>query len=213
MSFKRKDIEALGIEPDKVQILVDWHTETVRALQSQISDLEEKGSKIADVQAELDKVKKDLEAANDKIAAAEKDDYKGKYESVNTELELFKKEVATKEAATIKKTALTEQLKTAGYSDRATRLILRNGFADDVELDDDGKAKNLDDVIKSIQADSDFAGFTPKVSTTTATIDTPPANVGGGKAMTWDDIDKIKDIGERQKAMAENMKALGIPQN
>lgn len=213
MSFKRKDIEALGIEPDKVQILVDWHTETVRALQSQISGLEEKGDKLAEVQAELEQVKNDLKAANDKITAAEKDDYKGKYEALNAEMALMKDEAAAKATTDIKRAALQEQLKTAGYTETATSLILRNGFANDVELDEAGKAKNLDDVIKAIQADKDFSGFTPKVEETTVKLETPPANTGGGKAMSWEEIDKIKDVGERQKAMAENMAALGIATN
>ena len=211
MAFTRKYLAALGVEPEKIDEIMSAHVEVVNGLKSEIAESKDTADELAKVRAELEQTKNSLDEANNKIAAAEKDDYKGKYEATTAELELLKNETAAKEAATIKKTALTEQLKTAGYSDRATRLILRNGFADDVELDDDGKAKNLDDVIKAIQSDSDFAGFTPKVSTTTPTLDTPPANVGGVKAMTWEDIDNIKDIGERHKAMAENMKALGIP--
>ena len=90
-------------------------------------------------------------------------------------------------------------------------LIIRNGFADDIELGEDGKAKNLDDVIKNIQSDADFSGFTPEIKETKHTPANPPANAGSGKKpLTWEDIDKIKDIGERQQAMAENMDSLGI---
>ena len=80
----------------------------------------------------------------------------------------------------------------------------------DVEFGEDGKATNLEAVIKSIQDDKDFSGFTPKVTETTLQLENPPANSGGKKALTWDDIDKITDTKERQKAMAENMEALGI---
>ena len=211
MSFKRSDLVALGIEPEKIQTLIDWHMDTVKGLQAEIDKSKDSEEKLTKVQAELDKVKKDLESANNTIKTAEQDDYKGKYENVTAELEKLKNETAAKETATAKKTALKDKLKEAGYSDRAMNLIIRNGFADDIELGEDGKAKNLDDVIKNIQSDADFSGFTPEIKETKHIPATPPANAGGGKKpLTWEDIDKIKDIGERQQAMAENMDSLGI---
>lgn len=211
MSFKRSDLAALGIEPEKIQTLIDWHMETVKGLQAEIDRSKDTSDKLTEVQAELEQVKKDLSTANKTIAAAEKDDYKGKFETVSAELEKLKTEAAAKETATAKQTALKDKLKEAGYSDRAMSLIIRNGFANDVEIGEDGKATNLDDVIKSIQSDNDFSGFTPEIKETKHIPANPPANAGGGKKpLTWEDIDKIKDIGERQKAMAENMDSLGI---
>lgn len=210
MSFKRSDLAALGIEPEKIQTPIDWHSETVKGLQAKIAENEDNGDKLAKVQAELDKVKNDLEAANKAIAAAEKDNYKGKFETVTAELEMLKSETAAKETAATKQAALKEKLKEAGYSERAMNLIIRNGFAKDVELGEDGKPTNLETVISSIQADSDFSGFTPEVKETKHTPANPPANAGSKKQITWEDIDKIKDSGERQKAMAENAESLGI---
>ena len=211
MSFKRSDLAALGIEPEKIQTLIDWHMETVKGLQAEIDRSKDTNDKLTNVQAELDKVKKDLETANKTIETANKDDYKGKYENATAELEKLKTEYATKETVASKKSRLTEQLKAAGYSETATRLIVnRSDYASKIELDKDGKATNLDAVIKDIQADSDFSGFTPEIKETKHTPSNPPANTGGKKTLTWEDIDKIKDIGERQKAMAENMDSLGI---
>ncbi|MBP5379700.1 MAG: hypothetical protein J6Y64_09200 [Ruminococcus sp.] len=210
MSFKRSDLAALGIEPEKIQTLIDWHMETVKGLQAEIDKSKDNADKLTEVQAELEQVKKDLSTANKAIAAAEKDDYKGKYEAISAELEQFKSDAAAKETATAKQAALKGKLKEAGYSDRAMNLIIRNGFAKDVEIGEDGKATNLDDVIKSIQSDSDFSGFTPEVEETSHHPANPPANAGGKKALTWDDIDKITDTAERQKAMLENMESLGI---
>lgn len=211
MSFKRSDLAALGIEPEKIQTLIDWHSETVKGLQAKIAENEDNGDKLAKVQAELDKVKKDLATANQTIEAANKDDYKGKYENATAELEKLKTEYATKETVASKKSRLTEQLKAAGYSETATRLIVnRSDYASKIELDKDGKATNLDAVIKDIQADSDFSGFTPEIKETKHTPSNPPANTGGKKSMSWDEIDKITNTEERQAAMAQNMDALGI---
>ena len=211
MSFKRSDLAALGIEPEKIQTLIDWHSETVKGLQAKIAENEDNGDKLAKVQAELDKVKKDLATANQTIEAANKDDYKGKYENATAELEKLKTEYATQETVASKKSRLTEQLKAAGYSETATRLIVnRSDYASKIELDKDGKATNLDAVIKDIQADSDFSGFTPEIKETKHTPSNPPANTGGKKSMSWDEIDKITNTEERQAAMAQNMDALGI---
>ena len=210
MSFKRSDLVALGIEPEKIQTLIDWHSETVKGLQAKIEEYKDNADKLTEVQDELDKVKKDLETANKSIEKAAKDDFKGKYEAVSAELEMLKSETAAKESATAKRAALKDELKKAGYTERATSLILRNGFADDVEMDEEGKATNLETVIKSIQADSDFSGFTPKVKEDNLKLENPPANAGGKKAITWEEIDKISDTEERQNAIAQNMEALGL---
>lgn len=210
MSFKRSDLAALGIEPEKIQTLIDWHMETVKGLQAEIDRSKDTNDKLTSVQAELDKVKKDLETANATIEAASKDDYKGKYEATSKELELLKNEAAAKKLATAKETALTGHLKKLGYSERATRLIIRNGFANDVEIDDSGKATNLDSVTSTIQADSDFSGFTPKVTDNNHEPATPPQNTGGKKAITKDEIMAIRNTAERQQKIAENPELFGI---
>lgn len=218
MAFTRKFLAAMGIEPEKIDEIIAAHAEVTEALKSQINDakaetesIREEAGKVADVQAELDKVKKDLETANKTIETAKKDDFKGKYEAATAELEMIKSENAAKQTATIKQSALKDELKKANYTDNAISLIIRNGFANDVEIGEDGKATNLETVIKAIQADSDFSGFTPKTTNTSVKLETPPANVGGAKkALTWEDIDKITNTEERQNAIAANMESLGL---
>lgn len=210
MALTRRFLVTLGIEAEKIDEIIAAHTESTEALKAQIADSKAETAKLTEVQAELDKVKKDLETANATIEAASKDDYKGKYEATSKELELLKNEAAAKKLATAKETALTGHLKKLGYSERATRLIIRNGFANDVEIDDSGKATNLDSVTSTIQADSDFSGFTPKVTDNNHEPATPPQNTGGKKAITWEDIDKITDTEQRQTMIAQNMEALGI---
>lgn len=213
MALTRKFLAALGLDADKIDEVITAHTESTEALKTQIAESKANSDKFTNVQAELDKVKKDLESANKTIAAAEKDDYKGKYESATQELEKLKADTAAKETATAKQTALKGKLKEAGYSDRAMSLIIRNGFADSVEIDENGQAKNLDDVIKSIQSDNDFSGFTPEIKETKHTPANPPANAGGGKAITKEEIMAITNTAERQQKIAENPELFGITTN
>lgn len=180
MAFTRKFLAALGVEADKIDEIIAAHTEVTEALKTQISEYKAENVKFAEVQAELKEVKKNLEAANKKIETAEKDDYKGKYEAVQAEYEVLKSDVKNEKIKSVKKSALSDKLKSLGYSDTATRLILRNGFADDIELDEKDNATNVDSIISNIQADSDFSGFTPKVTETAPhTPANPPANNSG----------------------------------
>lgn len=211
MALTRRFLAALGIEAEKIDEIITAHTESTEALKAQISDYKANADKLAKVTAELDKAKNDLATANAMIEAANKDDFKTKYETATAELENLKNETKAKETANVKRSALEAELKKAGYSDRATSLILRNGFADGVEIDDKGKANNLDNIIKSIQADNDFSVFTPQKESGGVNLENPPANNGGKKTMTKDEIMNIKNTADRQRAIAENPELFGLP--
>ena len=210
MALSRKDLEAIGIEPEKINAIIGWHMDTVKGLQAQINDAETKADKLTEVQAELDKVKKDLETANKTIEAASKDDYKGKYETATAELEKLRNDYANKEISAKKETTLKKAAKERKYSDESIAILLdsKADYCSKVEFDDKGNATNLDDLFKTIAADKPM--LTPKIESAPASIPNPPANTGSKKAMSWEDIDKITDTAERQAAIAENMEALGI---
>jgi archaellum component FlaC len=210
MSFKRSDLSALGIEPEKIQTLIDWHMETVKGLQAEIDKSKDNEDKLAKVTAELDKVKKDLETANNTIETAEKDDYKGKYESATQELEKLKNDYAAKEISAKRDSIIKQAAKERKYSDEAISILLdsKADYAAKIELDKDGNATNLDDIFKTIASDKHM--LTPKVETSTAKLANPPANTGGTKPITKAEIMAIKNTAERQQKIAENPELFGI---
>lgn len=162
---------------------------------------------------QLDEANSKLKAESDKSKALEKerDEIKGKYDTATADLEKLKTDNAERETTERSKKSLSDYLKEQKYSEHAIRFIRNKGdFHKAIEFDDDGKATNLADVLKSIQADEDFSGFTPKVTETSHTPATPPANTGGKKAMTKDEIMKIEDTSARQKAIAENHDLFGF---
>lgn len=209
MAFKRNDLVGLGIEPDKIQILIDWHMETVNALQAKIDESKGNSDELAKATAELEQAKKDLKAANDKITAYEKDDYKGKYESEKAAREKLESDIANKETNAKKDNALKALLKDKKYSDEAAKLIVRKGgYTDKIELDENGGVKNADSILGDVQ--NDFSMFTPKISNQVVNPAAPPANSGGAKKPTKEEIMNIKNTEERQRAMAQNMELFGI---
>lgn len=211
--FTRSWLNDLGLEPDIVKQIMARHVGVTDALKEQIADSEAQEEKLTKVQAELDKLKASQKEQAERLSAAEKerDEIKSKYDTATADLEKIKTENAERETTEKSKKALADYLKEQKYSASAIRLITnKGGFHKSIEFDDEGKAKNLGDILQSIQADEDFSGFTPKETKTGHTPATPPGNTGGKAAVTWEDVDKIKNTAERQAFMAEHKDDLGI---
>ena len=219
MAMTRNWLKTRGYEAEQADELINEHMTTVNALKTQIADLEAKLETAENKVSEFDKVKDELKTAKqslkdttEKLTAAEKDrdEYKSKSETSAADIEKLKSDYAAKETASKKENALRTELKNNKYSDEAMSIIFdsKKNYAEKIEFDDEGKAKNLEDIIGEIG--TAYPQYVPKTSTSGSNPATPPANGGGNKGMSWDDIDKIKDPEQRQLAMAKNMKSLGI---
>lgn len=128
----------------------------------------------------------------------------------NDEISRIKADFAKKETDAKRRAVLSENLKSLGYSDSATRIIVnRSDFAERLEIAENGSPVNMEAVISEIQADADFAGFTPKFEENfTHTPSAPPANSSVG--WTKEKIMAVKNTAERQKLIAENHKIFGF---
>ena len=199
MAFTRKMLKAMGIEDEKIDQIIDAHSETVDALKADRDTYKEDAAKLAAVQKELD----ELKAKGD-------DGYKAKYEAEKAAHDALKADIAAKETKKAKTDAYRELLKGANIDEKRIATILRAEAPtiDKIELDADGKIKNAEQYTASIK--SDWADFIVTQSAKGANTATPPANGGAATTKTKEDILKIKDAGERQKAIAENPTLFGI---
>lgn len=199
MGFSRKMLKAMNIEEDKIEQIIDAHSETVDALKAERDGYKEDAAKLAAVQKELD----ELKAKGD-------DGYKAKYEAEKAAHDALKADIAAKETKKAKTDAYRELLKGANIDEKRIATILRAEAPtiDKIELDADGKIKNAEQYTESIK--SDWADFIVTQSAKGANTATPPANGGAATTKTKEDILKIKDAGERQKAIAENPTLFGI---
>lgn len=201
MALTRKFLSAMGIEDDKIDQIIEAHRNTVDGLKDEADKNKADAEKLKSVQKELNEAK-------EAMANGDKSPYKVKYEAKVEELEELQKEFdkykadVDAKAITAKKTdAYRQLLKEAGVSEKRIDAVLRVSPIDDVELDEEGKikdAKKLTDNIKS-----EWADFIVEVSEQGAYVSTPPQNNGGSKAWTKEEILKIQDTSERQKAWAE----------
>lgn len=156
---------------------------------------------------EIDALKGEKQNAEDKVTTAEK--WKTKYDALKDEFEGYKKDISAKETKETKEKAYKDLLTKAGVSEKRLATILKASKADieALELGEDGTFKDADNLIEGIK--TEWADFITTQETHGADTATPPSNNGGGK-LTKADIMKIKDTGERQKAIADNHELFGI---
>jgi hypothetical protein len=176
MAFTRSTLKAMGFTDDQVQSLIDLHTEVTDNLKAEIKKYKEDAEKLSDVQRQLDE-------ANSRLKAAEKDDYKGKYESEKAAHDKLKEDIKAKETTAKKSTAFKAYLKEKGYSDNAiTKITKYGGYVDGIELDDEGKIKDSDKLLTSIEGE--WGEYKPTTTKVTHTPNVPNQTATGGEKKT-----------------------------
>lgn len=206
MALTRKMLKAMGIEDEKIDQIIEAHSETVDALKEQRDQYKADAEKLPEVQKQLD-------TANQQLESADKDSWKVKYDALKEDFDQYKADQTAKETKTAKENAYRELLKAAGISEKRLASVLRVSDLDAVELDEEGKVKDADKLTESIK--TEWADFIPTTVEKGAPTPTPPSNTGGG--ITKEEIYKKDDKGryvlsasERQKAIAENPELFGI---
>ena len=154
---------------------------------------------------EIDALKAEKQDADDKATSAEK--WKTKYDALKEDFDAYKKDISAKETKATRSNAYKELLKEAGISEKRLETVLKVSDIDSLEMGEDGKFKDSDKILENIK--NEWADFITTTETKGAKTSTPPSNNGGG-AVTKEEIMKIKDTSERQKAIAENHELFGI---
>lgn len=196
MALTRKYLSTLGIEADKIDQIIEAHTETVDALKKERDGYKADAEKLPDVQKELD----GLKAGGD---------YKARYEKEHKDFEDYKAGVTAKETRAAKETAARAYFTGKGITGANLEIAVRGAAAeiDAAELDGEKfkDTKALDELVGGT-----FKGLVVTTGTAGANTPHPNTNAGGGK-MTRAEIYKKDEHGryvlstaERQKALAEN---------
>ena len=201
MSLTRKMLKAMGIEEEKIDQIIEAHSETVDSLKADRDNYKEDAEKLKDVQKELD----DLKAKGD-------DGWKEKHDRLKDEFDKYKTDVQAKETKAAKEAAYRAILKDANLSEKGIEKAIKYAEWDKIELDEDGKLKGANDHIKAVR--EEWSEFVTTTTTTGAKTSTPPANNGGAKLTkaeiyAKDEHGRYKmSTAERQKALAENPELL-----
>lgn len=163
MALTRKMLKAMGVEEEKIDQIIEAHTETVDGLKNEAEKFRADAESLPKVQKELD----ELKAKGD-------DGYKKKYEDEHAAFEKYKGEQAAKETKSAKSAAYRELLKSAGVSEKRIDSILKVSDIDAVELAEDGKVKDAEKLTETIK--TEWADFIVATQTQGAQTSNPPAN-------------------------------------
>ena len=197
MSLTRKMLKAMGIEEEKIDQIIEAHSETVDSLKADRDIYKEDAEKLKDVQKELD----DLKAKGD-------DGWKEKHDRLKEEFDQYKNDVQEKETKAAKEAAYRAILKDANLSEKGIEKAIKYAEWDKIELGEDGKLKGANDHIKAVR--EEWAEYVTTTTTTGAKTSNPPANNGGKTGKTKEEIMAIRDPAVRQAEIAKNPEAFGL---
>lgn len=166
MSLTRSMLKSMALTDEQQNAIIEAHTETVNALKALRDQYKTEAENLQEVQKQLDKANADLKAADS-------DGYKAKFEAEKAAHDKLKTETAEEKTRTAKESALREALKAAGFAESGIKKILKyGGLTASVELDESGKIKNAESIIKS--ADDEWSEYKGKQEPAAAGAANPP---------------------------------------
>lgn len=211
MALSRKFLSALGIEAEKIDQIIEAHTDSLEGIKAERDKYKEQidnGKNDADAKAkELADTRKELEDLKKQVEADAKEREGKDYDKLKKEFDEYKAEQEAKATRAAKESALKELLTDMKMSDKGSKQVLKWMGVADIELDEDGKIKDASNLRKSIK--EDWGDYIQSEGTKGADTSTPPENNGGKKYSTKEEILNIKDRNERQQAISENHELFG----
>lgn len=177
MALTRKMLKAMGIEDEKIDQIIEAHTETTDALKQQRDEAKAEA-------ADAEKLREQLKAAQE--AAGDPDEYKAKFEAEKKAFADFKAEVEAKRAQDEARSLFKAQVEALGITGSRADAVVRATDLKAFEVAD-GAYKDPEKVKKAIQ--DEWADFIPKTTTEGASVAHPPAT--GGSAVTAEQFAKM----------------------
>lgn len=178
MALTRKYLKELGIETDKIDLIIEAHAEVTDSLKAERDELKAGAENTEKLKAEIERLKQQT---------ATESEWKTKYEAKETELAEYISKQEAKETLEAKKTAYIELLKDAKISDKAHAKALKLADLDSLVIED-GKLKDADKITETIK--TEWADFVVNESASGANTPNPVGN-SGVKTYTRDDIAKM----------------------
>ena len=201
MSLTRKMLKAMGIEEEKIDQIIEAHSETVDSLKADRDTYKEDAEKLKTVQKELD----ELKAKGD-------DGWKEKHDKLKGEFDKYKGDIEAKEIKAKVNNAVRSYLESKSITGDNLDLAMMacESIIASAELDGE---KLKDTTALDTLVDSKFKRLVTHTTTKGANTANPPANNGTGTGKTRDEILAIKDGSVRRAEMAKNPHLFGLTDN
>ena len=191
MAVTRNLLKGMQLTEEQISTILDAHLETVNGLKDQLEKFRKDAEALPGVQAELKKAKEAAEKSGDAA-------------KIQEAFDKYKTEVEAERTKAAKETALRKVAKDAGLTEAGIAKAVKYTDYSALELDDKGEIKEAKALIKSLK--EEWPEHIAKETNNGADTSTPPGNQGNnGKYSSKDEIMKIKDPIQRQKAIGENI--------
>ena len=142
MSLTRKMLTAMGIEAEKIDQIIESHTETVDGLKKVADDLREQAGKVPDLERKIGELEK----------AQPTEDYEGKFKDLKAEFDTYKEKVAAEQAQAEKARLYRSLLREAGIDEKRLDAIMRVTDLSGVTVED-GAIVDAETVSEQIKKD------------------------------------------------------------
>ena len=199
-SLTRKFLSSIGIEEEKIDLIVEKHNEVLTEIKDERDKLKADAEKLPDME-------KELKALKEKLSGD--DPYKEKFEELQKEFDSYKADVQNKETTAKKESAFRHILKDIGIPDKRIDSVIKVSDINGIELTEDGikDEETLKETLKK-----EWSDFIATKTTEGVNSANPPSNTGK-TTMTKEQIRAIPDASARQKAMMENPSLFGLPES
>lgn len=151
MALSRKFLTALGIEPEKIDEIIEAHMTTVDGLKTERDSYKDDASKYKTTLDELETTKNDLATTKNELetlknAKPGENIFEEKFNTLKEEYENYKADIEAKAVYETKEKAFRELLKEAGISERRFDAICKisKDEIESIEFDKDNKVKESD---------------------------------------------------------------------
>lgn len=192
MAFSRSFLKSSGLTDEQIAAVMEEHVTVTDALKKERDGYKETAEKLPQVQKELDEIKGG-------------EDWKKKFEDEHKAFENFKTKTAQDAEAAEVRVAVKKLLSEEGYSDKWADRIMKGLDMSGMKRDKEGNLIDADKLKESVN--KEWSEVKTTVTVKGADVEKPP-HTGNGK-MTKEEILKIEDTSERQKAIANNLELFG----
>lgn len=211
MALTRKMLKGMSLTEEQIDTIIEAHTETVNALKDERDNYVRETEELKKNSEGLAGEKKKVEELQEKVKELEKanseaEDFKSKYEDIKKQFDDYKAGIEVENANRNKTNALKNLLKDIGVSEKHLDTVLKVSDISSITLDDEGNINDADKLKESLK--TEWEDFIVTEGVKGAKTAQPPKNDGGSK-MTKEEIMKIADRNERQKAISENHEIFG----
>ena len=170
MALTRKMLEAMGIENEKIDQIIEMHVESIDGLKAERDRYKAGADEAEGLRKQLDEAKKAGEGAGE---------YEEKYKAKCKELDDYKAKVDGEAAEREKRGLYRELLADQGVDPKRIDSVLKVSDLSGVTVKD-GAIEGADELAESIK--SDWADFIAVKTTQGATVPNPPKGTGGAAA-------------------------------